>query len=88
MTLLPAENAHHFVVVGVVAWVVVPPLLLILAVLIVVLWSEILTVLLAPILLVLGEEFLWAVLCDSFNIVLFLILLDSLNPVCASGFIL
>jgi hypothetical protein len=88
VTLLSAENARHFVAVGVVARVVVSPLLLILAVSVVILWSEILTVLLTPILLILGIELLLAVLSDSFNIVFFLFLLDSLNPGCASGLIL
>ncbi len=88
MTLLSAENARHFVAVGVIARVGVSPLLMILAVSVIVLWSEILTVLLTHILMVLGKTLLLAILSNSLNTVFFLFLLDSLNPGCVSGLIL
>jgi hypothetical protein len=86
--LLSAENAHHIVSVGVVAWVIVPPLLLILIVSIVILLSKILMVLLASVLLILREKLLLTVLGDSLDTIFFLLLLDSLNPGCASGLVL
>jgi hypothetical protein len=62
VSLLSAENTCHLVSVRVVAWIVVPPLLLILIVTVVVLWPDVLAILLASILLILGKKLFLAVL--------------------------
>jgi hypothetical protein len=83
VALLLAENTGYLVPVRVVAWIR-PPLLLVI-VSKVVLWAVVLTILLASILLVRQCEHLLSILGDGLNIVFFFLLLDSLDPGCASG---